>query len=459
MKSNAEFIRNLWLHISPARLIGAVAVIGLVMAVIFLAADSKPWEGVAIIASTALTFVLILWGATAARATVKDEIRSNTWNQQRMSGLTPWQMTWGKLFGGTAYVWLISVVVLALWAVARIITSEALDLHALVLTWIAGGIAVHAVAMIAAIGFRTADGSRVEEIPVGVMIVVILIFSQSAVPFLLVQNQGSAWHGIDLTQPQATLLLIAPLAVWAVVGAHRSMQREMQETLLPWALPLALLSFGFLFAGFMETHGVSEAILLGLIVTFALTAAFAWAAFFVEPQSVTTTRECWRLLRTGRIREALLRMGAAGVLLAMLCALGVMCAIGVATRITLEPLALALPAPDASRKLLTLAPVIFIWIVIVAVRDFLVAHALQAMSRSGTRAMGAFAVYVAVMYFAVPMLLASVDKSTRDLWIPTSTSASATCLIGAIASLAVVLLLSRKTWRTRGVAAVANQRE
>lgn len=448
MKQNAEFVRNLWLQISPTRLISAVAVIALVVTVVFFAIDTTPWEVLVGVASAALTFVLIVWGATAARATVKDEIRSNTWNQQRMSALTPWQITWGKLFGGTAYVWWISLIVLALWSAARVMTHDALDLHVSVLTWIAGGIAVHAVAMIAAVGFRSADGSRIEEIPVGMLVVAVLVLTQSAVPFLLLRDQGSTWHNLRLSHPQAMLLLTTPFALWAVVGVHRSIQREMQETLLPWALPLALLSFGFLFAGFIPTYGIVESVLLGAIVSFALTAALAWAAFFTEPQSISTTRECFALLRASRVREALSRITTASVLLILLGALGVLCAIGLAASTSsLEPFAVTSPDQRFSNELLKLAPVIFIWVIIVAIRDFCVAHALQAMSRTGTRAMGAFAVYVAVMYFAVPLLLRSTDASAKDFWLPTSTSAPATCLVGALASLALVVLLCRRPWR------------
>ena len=238
------------------------------------------------------------------------------------------------------------------------------------------------------------------------------------------------------------------------------MQREMQETLLPWATPLALVTLGFLFAGFYPTNGPLQAVLLGVVVSFALTAVFTWAAFLLEPQSVSNSRECLDLLWAGRTRQALSQMSTASVLLVTLCVLGVICALGSAIAgDAIDKATTGNARINTERFLLAASPVIFVWTIIVAIRDFCVAHALQAMTRTSTRAMGAFAVYITVMYFAVPLLLASVSKSARDFWLPTSTSASAACLIGAMASLAVVLLLSRKLWRTRGVAAVANQRE
>lgn len=454
MKQNAEFIRNLWLQISAARLIGAAAMIALVVIVIFASVTSRPWEVVMTFASAALSLVLIFWGATVARATIHDEIRANTWNQQRMSGLTPWQITWGKLFGGTAFIWCISLAVLLLWCVARVASGDAQGLLPSVLTWLAAGVATHAVAMIAAVGFRSSDGSRVEPIPVGVLIVALLVATQSAVPFVLLGERGSRWYGHAFTQPELMLLLIVPIALWAVIGARRSIQREMQETLAPWALPLALLCFGFLFAGFVDARGGFESLLAGFVVSFGMTAAFAWAAFFAEPQSILTTRECVALFAAGRVREALSQLTTASVLLVTLGMLSVICAIGSASLISMDQ-PLAFTRTGSERALLTLAPVIYVWVVISALRDFCVAHLLQTMSRNGARAMGTFGIYIAVMYVAVPLLLDALINDAKDFWMPTSTSPSAFCLIGAFASLALVCVLVRRQWHAAIIAPIA----
>ncbi|HEU0264151.1 MAG TPA: hypothetical protein VFR01_00325, partial [Geobacterales bacterium] len=101
MLRNPEFRRNLWLEMTPYRLVG----MPLVLAPLFYLVgkindfDSKSLVGTAV----SLYFILaILWGTRLASEAVLSEIRDQTWDSQRLSAISPWQMTWGKLFGATA---------------------------------------------------------------------------------------------------------------------------------------------------------------------------------------------------------------------------------------------------------------------------------------------------------------------------------------------------------------------
>jgi pimeloyl-ACP methyl ester carboxylesterase len=47
----------------------------------------------------------ILWGTRLAANSILDEMADKTWDWQRLSILSPWTMTWGKLFGATAFAW------------------------------------------------------------------------------------------------------------------------------------------------------------------------------------------------------------------------------------------------------------------------------------------------------------------------------------------------------------------
>ena len=49
--------------------------------------------------------MVVLWGTRRAADLVAEEIAGGTWDGQRMSALGAWQMSWGKLLGGTSYVW------------------------------------------------------------------------------------------------------------------------------------------------------------------------------------------------------------------------------------------------------------------------------------------------------------------------------------------------------------------
>ena len=49
--------------------------------------------------------VVLFWGSRIAAAAMVREIVDKTWDQQRLSSMGAWGMTWGKLFGSTSYVW------------------------------------------------------------------------------------------------------------------------------------------------------------------------------------------------------------------------------------------------------------------------------------------------------------------------------------------------------------------
>ena len=100
---NPELQRNLWLEITPHRLVLLPAVI-LASGALLHALDPSN----TIVRSIALFGFIILtmvWGARQAANSVLEEARDRTWDIQRMAALSPWSMTWGKLAGATVMSW------------------------------------------------------------------------------------------------------------------------------------------------------------------------------------------------------------------------------------------------------------------------------------------------------------------------------------------------------------------
>ncbi|HEX5336921.1 MAG TPA: hypothetical protein VFW53_00610, partial [Gallionella sp.] len=103
---NPELKRNLWLSFSAARLIAMPAILALTFLSIYLSEEQALIDHFMYTAAVSLfVFIVWLWGAGNASASITDEIRNKTWDQQRMSALEPWTMAWGKLFGATAFNW------------------------------------------------------------------------------------------------------------------------------------------------------------------------------------------------------------------------------------------------------------------------------------------------------------------------------------------------------------------
>ena len=100
-----EFHRNLWLKFSWFRVV--VAPVVLLLFCITAINLMREASGIVLLYGLVGIFcvVVIVWGCYEASAALTEELRTNTWDFQRMSSITPAQLVFGKLFGCTAYVW------------------------------------------------------------------------------------------------------------------------------------------------------------------------------------------------------------------------------------------------------------------------------------------------------------------------------------------------------------------
>ena len=110
LMKNPEFRRNVWLELSPQRLILMPAVLGIIAVLnIYLSSDSRTENGTAhaLLISFSIIGALLVgaWGSFATLASINSEVAERTWDQQRLSALSPWQMAWGKLLGAGIYPW------------------------------------------------------------------------------------------------------------------------------------------------------------------------------------------------------------------------------------------------------------------------------------------------------------------------------------------------------------------
>ena len=108
---NPELRRNLWLQFSPGRLLLAPICLGLVLVSVWIVAFHV-YNVVALLSEATYYLLAVLWGTRRAGDLMAEEVAQRTWDAQRMSALGAWQMTWGKLVGGTSYVWYASGIAL-----------------------------------------------------------------------------------------------------------------------------------------------------------------------------------------------------------------------------------------------------------------------------------------------------------------------------------------------------------
>ena len=94
MKISPEFQRNIWLELTSHRLVGMPAVLLAVFFLIYLVTGELFSDATRITAMTLYFLLALLWGTRLAGEALVNEIQDRTWDQQRMSSISPWSMSW-----------------------------------------------------------------------------------------------------------------------------------------------------------------------------------------------------------------------------------------------------------------------------------------------------------------------------------------------------------------------------
>ena len=268
---NPELRRNLWMEFSLHRLVGMPVVLTLVF-LLFASIGGNDWRGS--VFSTALWAFVILahfWGTRQASGAVTDEVRERTWDWQRLSALSPWQMTWGKLFGATAFTWYGAAI--SLFVIVTTVPNERVDAGWLAVALVASAVALHAAAIAGSLQASRKDSRLGHRIGAIAMIPIALgLLAAGTVPWWQSTQEltwyGSRWPGLSFTALSAVVF-----AAWAVLGAFREMSRELKVRTLPWALPAFIVFVAAYAAGFNPPRGLSTTtlfLLTGLVASLSL---------------------------------------------------------------------------------------------------------------------------------------------------------------------------------------------
>ncbi len=385
---NPELRRNLWLELTTHRLVAMPAVLLLVFALFFFT-ETENWRTALFGAATGVFVVLVhLWGTRQASDAVTDEVRERTWDWQRLSALTPWQMAWGKLFGATAFTWYG-----AAWCViAMIATSIAYGIARtmwLALVLVASGLAIHGGAMAASLQASRKDSRLGHRI--GTALLLPALFGAAAF-FAFATRAGASetrWFGRDYDAIVFTAVSVTLFAAWGVLGAYREMARELKLRQLPWAWPAFALFLAAYCAGFFPSAvGAAPGfVMAGLFSTLGLT----YYALFTDYMTAMTLRRLVARAGTGDWKYALQELPLWGTTLALAIPFAIV-----------APWALAEALPFGSwPRVITLFPLAM---VLMAVRDAGI-MVFFTLSKRPRRVEGVTMLYIVLLAWVIPGLL------------------------------------------------------
>ena len=290
---NPEFTKNCWLEITPHRLYVTPVVILLVAWLAFLNGDDAVERGTnldTMFAVMAFLFACV-GGAYHCTLSMISEFSENTWDQQRMSPLSPWTLTWGKLFGGASFMWYGAILSLVLLFLVPIFFPPLWNLiQRLELALMIIGIAIFAQAcgllmVISAANSPDRLSRYRRNYGAGMAISVVIggsfLFGLLSEVENLSKHQHWWWQQWPLQEFWLTTVVV--FASWAALGAYRVMREQMQfrNGRLPWlCFNLFLMAFitGFFFAPGSDTNWH-----MALLVAFGVSLILGYALLISQP--------------------------------------------------------------------------------------------------------------------------------------------------------------------------------
>jgi hypothetical protein len=337
---NPELQRNLWLELSPIRLIMMPAVIGLIFAAVwttwgFGSEATGQLGAVAAAARFIYFFIVVIWGTWIAARLVTGEIRDRTWDFQRMSAISSWSMVTGKLIGGTAFVWYGGLICLVPIVMHTAATGGGDEVAREILFRVGMGLFAHAsaffVSMLAV--RRMAASSRLASF----FAMVAGIGAAAWVWWVWVGTKDwpidvqFTWFHIEMAAPTFMVISLLLFAGWAILGNWTLMRHELQ---IPTG-PLVWIGF-ILFAmvyyagqadffgildelgqaahrtskatgGAVGVDGIPDSVLTSTrwAIAFAVALSLTYIAIIVAPKNWVQLRQARQQFLGGRVPQAL----------------------------------------------------------------------------------------------------------------------------------------------------------
>ncbi|HUB85155.1 MAG TPA: hypothetical protein VL971_05635, partial [Rhizomicrobium sp.] len=321
---NPEFRRNIWLELTPRRVVFMAVILGL----IFFAAAIATGPDTALFATVPATarflyyFIVIFWGARNAGLSVVGEIRDHPWDLQRLSSIGALQMTWGKLLGSTVYNWFGGAICLVVIAVQGFASQSPVSVIIDLIYLVTAGLIAQSVSLLASlIAIRRRQkhsGLEVFLYQMSGIVAAVGVFyvweaADPAGAILLGRKATDfiAWWGATLDARPFLLVSLAVFAGWILTGCYREMRRELKLRNGPLVWLGFLVFIGLYVAGFdawlSQDKETAQWSIVALRLALAATTygVLTYVMVFLEPKDRVLYRWYGSQVRAGRIGLAL----------------------------------------------------------------------------------------------------------------------------------------------------------
>jgi len=426
---NPEFQRNLWLEAAPHRLVAMPAVLVLIFLATWLGGGRTAFP---VAAEVTIGILLIIWGSRLAADSVLSEVAARTWDAQRMSALSPWDMTWGKLFGSTIYVWYGAAWCLVVFAVGR---GPVMELLRLLLS----GLEAQALAfLISLLLLRRGQGVRFQLTIAQLLAILAVLTPHLLLP--LVPGGVISWYGVAVSQPTFMILTQAMFLGWTILGLYRLIRVELQYPSLQPTWAAFVVTTVIYFAGFDTVLLVGNSgnlpglIVARLLVAFCAAIALTYLAAFIEPKSMIGLQQWLHLVQQRRLGRVV------GLLPAWIPSFVI--ALSIAAGMVVDLLLIAPPTASAKDSIVPFIAAVLLF----CTRDIAMLYALVLRERSRRGHLNTI-IYLIALYFVGPVVLSTAKlDSLMPVLVPSASAPPELVVLPVLAEAVVAVIIAMQRW-------------
>jgi len=339
MKLNPEFRRNLWIELSPHRVILIGGFLGTLFIMVwqapasiggnFMGERANLFSSTVLASASMLMFILIsiVWGGYQAGESILDELRSRTWDSQKMSALGPWQMTWGKLFGATILSWYGGLICLFVYLFSRAHTDS--FPFGIGIICIAMAVIVQSVNLIVAL-----VSTRLVKQIKGAHGLLTTVVSLAGIWYIYKgfgigdgDNASVFWYGQRTQALDFLVISVTSLAAWSLFGLYRMMCIELKLATVPWAWAAFAFYLAFYIGGTLTDVGDGILAVLSVVgaVGFSISITASYLTLLIDFQDRLVLRRIRSYIGMGQWKRMFQELPLWCVSLAIAAAFSLLC--------------------------------------------------------------------------------------------------------------------------------------
>lgn len=239
-----EFHRQIWTKCPPFKMVAAPLLLLVMWGIATgdLGIGLRMNDALKIGIFYLFVLVVMVWGSYEASTAMDEEIRSRTWDYQKVSAISPLQLVFGKIFGSTAYVWYVGLMCMAVYRTTFDVPLRP-EIYAM-FYMLAAGVAGHLVAFLFSMssfaararhGAVKGGGAGIFPCIAGIIVSFYMTRAyamnalQTGIPYSYLKWYNEYFDGLESTACGLTFFIF-----WAAVGCYRMVRAELMYRMWPW---------------------------------------------------------------------------------------------------------------------------------------------------------------------------------------------------------------------------------